>query len=207
MAAKFSPPCALKISRVLDRDLLQRLQAIGGKARRHHREVLHAALRQRLDGLVGVGLQPFGLAEARLEGQHQLAVVELEPLAQQPHRLLRNGSDRDRPRRRRTSGCRGTRRGSISGLNGSRCSSASIETGQRLDIDRLVVIRRHHAQRRLVAQLHQRGEGRVAHRRAWSPRHIADRAAPAGCARSRPWPAPRCASRATDCRSASPSRP
>ena len=37
--------------------------------------------------------------------------------------------------------------------------------GQRLDIDRLVVVRRHHAQRRLVAHRRERGKGRVADRR------------------------------------------
>ena len=91
IAAKFSPPFALKICGVLDRDLLQRFQAIGGEAGRHHREVLHAALRQRLDGLVGVGLQPFGAAEARLERQHQLVFVELRAARAAAAPSRRNG--------------------------------------------------------------------------------------------------------------------
>src|SRR5579863_2516969 len=55
-------------ARIVDRDLFQRLQAIGGKSRRHHDHVLDALLRQRLHGIDGVRLEPFGAAEARLEG-------------------------------------------------------------------------------------------------------------------------------------------
>ena len=91
MAAKFCAAVALEHVRVLDCDFLQRLQAIGGKARRDHDQILHALFGQRLDGLDGVGLQPSGAAEARLIGQHQLGVVELELLAQKLASCARTG--------------------------------------------------------------------------------------------------------------------
>src|SRR6185312_17450974 len=53
---------------ILLRDLFQRFQAVSGEARHHHRDALDAVLGQLLDRLVGIGLQPLGLAEARLEG-------------------------------------------------------------------------------------------------------------------------------------------
>src|SRR6266702_4911249 len=57
---------------ILPRDLLQRLQAISGEARRHHRDAAHAFLGETLHRLVGVGLDPFIIAEARLERQQLL---------------------------------------------------------------------------------------------------------------------------------------
>ena len=41
------------------RDLLQRLQAIGGEAGRDHRDALDAVLGELFDGLVGRGLKPL----------------------------------------------------------------------------------------------------------------------------------------------------
>src|SRR4051794_41004822 len=67
---------------ILLRDLLQRLQAVSGKARRHHRDAAHALLGQTLHRLVGVGLKPLVIAEARLEGQQQLCLLHVEPAAQ-----------------------------------------------------------------------------------------------------------------------------
>ena len=69
MKLKSSPPCSRKISLFSLGDLLERLEAIGGKARRDDGQPLHAVARQSLDGLVGIGLQPLGAAEARLEGE------------------------------------------------------------------------------------------------------------------------------------------
>src|SRR5712664_3021255 len=68
---------------VLHRDLLERLQAIGRKAGHHDGEILDARSRQRPYRFVGGGLEPFGATEARLEGQAKLALIELQPLAQQ----------------------------------------------------------------------------------------------------------------------------
>src|SRR5262245_27384603 len=73
--------------RVLDRDLLQRLEAVGGEARRDDREVLRAALGELLDGPIGRRLHPLGAAEARLERELQFCFVELELLAQETYRL------------------------------------------------------------------------------------------------------------------------
>ena len=53
---------------VLLRDLLERLDAVGCEAGRENRDISDAALRQSLDRLVSVGLDPLGTAEARLEG-------------------------------------------------------------------------------------------------------------------------------------------
>ena len=73
---------------VLDLDLLQRLQAVGGEGRRDHRHLLDAAPRQRLHGLVEIGLQPFLAAEARLEADHHPLGRPAQLLAHQPRRLL-----------------------------------------------------------------------------------------------------------------------
>src|SRR2546430_15152648 len=64
---------------VLARDLLERLQAVGREARRHHREILHAALGEPFDGGVRVGFEPFRRAEPRLEGHQEAVLIELEP--------------------------------------------------------------------------------------------------------------------------------
>ena len=53
-------------------DLFQRFQAITGKARAQQVDAFDALLRQRHQGRCRVWLQPFGLAEARLEGHHVL---------------------------------------------------------------------------------------------------------------------------------------
>ena len=207
IAAKFSPPFALKISRVLDRDLLQRLQAVGGKSRRHHGEVLHAALRQRLHGLVGVGLQPFGAAEARLERQHQLGFVELHAARAAAAPSRRNASDRDRPRRRRISECRGTRPGSAR----ARTARSSAPPRSRRPAPRYRPARRSTAAPRAApadrACLISVSKGRVADRRGGRrgilriERQQQDALAAGLCHRLD------AAAPSMDCRSASPSRP
>ena len=58
----------------LQRDLFQRLQAVGDEARAHHVHPAHALCGELLERGLGVGLEPLRLAEARLEGdQHALA--------------------------------------------------------------------------------------------------------------------------------------
>ena len=59
--------------RVLHRDFLQRLQAIHREARAGHVDRAHALACQRFQRLLRVRLQPAFLAEARLEGQQDLA--------------------------------------------------------------------------------------------------------------------------------------
>src|SRR5437868_3396414 len=59
---------AVEDAGVLDRNLLQRLQAIGGKSGRDHDQILDAALGELSDGVDGRRLKPLGAAEARLEG-------------------------------------------------------------------------------------------------------------------------------------------
>jgi len=81
IAVKDSPPLCLKISAFSARSL-QRFQAIGGETRHHHGDAPDAVLCQSRDGLVGVGLQPLGIAEARLEGQQQLRIIESQAVAQ-----------------------------------------------------------------------------------------------------------------------------
>src|SRR5258708_16725448 len=71
-----------------DRDLFQRLEAVGGKAGRYHRDPLDAVARDLRQGDVGIGLQPLGPAEARLKGESQPLGRPAELLAQETHRLL-----------------------------------------------------------------------------------------------------------------------
>src|SRR6476620_3936954 len=67
---------------VLLGDLFERLEAIGGKARRENSDPLHTIAGQRLDGLVGIGLQPLGASEAGLEGVSELGAERPERLGQ-----------------------------------------------------------------------------------------------------------------------------
>src|SRR5262245_7619934 len=73
--------------RVLVRDLVERLEAVGGEPGHHHREALDTAASEALHGLVGVRLEPFGRTEARLEREHEPRLLEAEPLAQEPRGL------------------------------------------------------------------------------------------------------------------------
>src|SRR5262249_1956292 len=77
---------AVKDMSVLARDLLERLQTVGREAGRDDGEALHAALGERFGGLDGRGLEPFAASEPRLEREHQLVLVEIELLAQEPRR-------------------------------------------------------------------------------------------------------------------------
>src|SRR5262245_11786409 len=57
---------------VLLGDLFERLDAIGGEAGRDDGDALDPRPRQGFDRLIGVGLDPFGAAEPRLEGEIDL---------------------------------------------------------------------------------------------------------------------------------------
>ena len=64
-------------------DFFQRLQAVAGEAGAHHVHPPRARLAQRLDGGLGVGLQPLGLAKARLEGDAVALLAQAQALGQQ----------------------------------------------------------------------------------------------------------------------------
>src|SRR5688572_21045059 len=68
-----------------DRQLLERLQAVGGEAGRDHGHFDHALARKLGEQFVGGRLEPFGAAEARLKGDGELAA---ERLAEQARSLL-----------------------------------------------------------------------------------------------------------------------
>src|SRR5580658_10648693 len=80
---KVLPAVALERSRIVDRDLFQGFQTIGGKTRRDDHKILHAPLGQRLHCLDGVRLEPLRAAKTRLECHHELALIVSELLAQQ----------------------------------------------------------------------------------------------------------------------------
>ncbi|MNT05982.1 hypothetical protein D3C72_1406300 [compost metagenome] len=64
-------------------DLFQGFQAIGGKAGAHDLHMPGALLREGDQAGLGVGLQPLGLAKARLEGDHVLALTQAQRRSQQ----------------------------------------------------------------------------------------------------------------------------
>src|SRR5262245_16254312 len=63
-----------------DADFLEGLEAVGDKAGADHVHPLNAFLRQLYQCRPGIGLQPLGEAEARLEGGDPLAGAELQPV-------------------------------------------------------------------------------------------------------------------------------
>src|SRR5690606_19812425 len=74
--------------RVLDGDLLERLDAVGREAGRDHGEAPHALVAERPHRLIGIGLEPFGAAETGLEGEPDLLTKRAEPRLQEPDRRL-----------------------------------------------------------------------------------------------------------------------
>src|SRR3546814_1681374 len=73
------PPLAARRAenlRVLQRDLLQRLQAVGGEAGADHVQATDPGAGQRPQGRVGRRLQPLFAPEARLERDQPLSVFE-----------------------------------------------------------------------------------------------------------------------------------
>src|SRR5262245_42158588 len=73
---------------VLHVQFLQRLEAIGGEARRDDGEAPGASLGKALHGVDGVGLEPRVAAELRLEGRVPAPGRPGQLLAHQPRRLL-----------------------------------------------------------------------------------------------------------------------
>src|SRR5437660_942818 len=70
----------LEVGRRLVADLVERLQAIDREARQHYEDLLRATLREILKHVVGVGLQPFAAAKARLVGLRPAALGKLQTL-------------------------------------------------------------------------------------------------------------------------------
>src|SRR5262245_49532729 len=70
--AELLPAVLVEDFLVLLGDLLERLDAIGGKAGRDDGDAFDPRPRQGLHRLIGVGLDPFGAAETRLEGELQI---------------------------------------------------------------------------------------------------------------------------------------
>src|SRR4028118_1931395 len=68
-----------------DRQLLQRLEAIGREAGRHDRDLAQPPAGKAFEHLVRRGLEPFGAAEAGLEGENELAAHRVR---EQPGRLV-----------------------------------------------------------------------------------------------------------------------
>ena len=166
-----------------NRQLLQRLQAIGGEARREDRDPGDALAR---------AARPASCrspAPAIWRGRSATGrrPISSRPSAsrEQPRGLAGNGNDRDRR-------ARGVRSGMPWKLAmsacGSKSSSASAASTLCLRARRYragsSIIRRQRADRRLPAQPAQDGRRRRRARSRSSPRNIADRAARSGCARS-----------------------
>ena len=70
-------------------DFFQRFQAVTGKAGADQIDTLGASLCHGNQGRLGIGLQPFSFAKARLEGEHILTCIQLQALSQQACRLVR----------------------------------------------------------------------------------------------------------------------
>ena len=91
---------ALECLAAANSELLQSLQAIGGKSRRGDRDARDAALRVGGERHVRRGLEPFRAAEARLERDVDLAA---ERFAETAARSF--GNDNDKGRRARSVRC------------------------------------------------------------------------------------------------------
>ena len=86
---------------ILDRDFFQRFQAIDRKARTDDLHPLDPVFCHGLQSLVGIRLEPFGPAQARLKRDRPGAVGQFEALGNLPGAGLAIGSSRGR----RPSGC------------------------------------------------------------------------------------------------------
>ena len=85
---KFSPPLAWKISRDADGDFLEGLDAVGGKAGADDHEIAGPAAGKPGDGFGGIGLEPLGATEPRLESDDEAVRAEPRCLAKEARRLL-----------------------------------------------------------------------------------------------------------------------
>src|SRR5690348_7288798 len=73
---------------VLDGDFLQRPETIGRDSRADHGHVTHPPSGQLRQYFAGIGLQPAGRPEARLEADAPLAVAQHQLFGEQPRGLL-----------------------------------------------------------------------------------------------------------------------
>ena len=71
-------------------DLFQRFEAIGGKAGAEDIDARHSLAGEPLQGGLGIGFEPAGAPEARLEGDEPLVGGEPKPLGHEPRRLVAN---------------------------------------------------------------------------------------------------------------------
>ncbi len=94
---EFLAAMCMEAFRSFNGDFLKRFEAIRHEAGIDDGDALDAFLRQLLDSLVGIGLQPFLRPEAGLEGDLQLFLRPAELFAQQAAPSCSTGSDRDRP--------------------------------------------------------------------------------------------------------------
>jgi len=69
-------------------DLFQRFEAIGGKAGAEDIDARHSLAGEPLQGGLGIGFEPAGAPEARLEGDEPLVGGEPKPLGHEPRRLV-----------------------------------------------------------------------------------------------------------------------
>ena len=70
------------------RNLLQGFEAVADEAREDHIHPLDALLAKLFQGCRGVGLEPFGTAEARLKADPVLILFQPQRLCQQPAGFL-----------------------------------------------------------------------------------------------------------------------
>ena len=91
MAAGFT-----EILRIFACDFLKCLKTVGRKPRCYDRDIFYTGFRQRLNGLVGIGGEPFRTAETRLKCQLKLLLVEFEAFAQETRGLPRTDPRKDR---------------------------------------------------------------------------------------------------------------
>ena len=64
-------------------NFFQRFQTVGGEAGADNVDALGAVFTQRFKGLIGVGLQPFGFAKARLESDDVVVFFQPQRLGNQ----------------------------------------------------------------------------------------------------------------------------
>src|SRR5215469_8119830 len=82
------PAGAQEVVAVLDGDFLQRLETVDRETGAYHRHLAHSASGQLREHLAGVGLQPPGRPEARLEADAPLAVAQHQLFGEQARGFL-----------------------------------------------------------------------------------------------------------------------
>ena len=127
---------------------------------------------------VGRRLQPFGAAEAATGTRHPPRAPAPRPAAA---RSSGNGNDRDRQDRACARGMPWKLSSSRSGAKSSAIKLALEVGGERVDVQRIIVVRRQRAQRRLPAHRCKRRRTPRHSLSPSSPRNIAGRAARRGC--------------------------